>query len=66
MLGAMMFCSKMIMELLPNIHLIGMFCILLTAVFGFKALIPIYLFVGITGVYGDDGSVFDDAENGAE
>ena len=51
MLGAMMFCSKIIMELLPNIHLIGMFCILLTAVFGVKALIPIYLFVGITGIY---------------
>lgn len=51
MLGAMMFCSKIIMELLPNIHLIGMFCVLLTVVFRVKALIPIYIFVAITGVY---------------
>ena len=51
MLGAMMFCSKIIMELFPNIHLIGMFCVLITVVFRFKALIPIYIFVLITGVY---------------
>ena len=52
MFGSMMFCSKIIMDLFPNIHLIGMFCIILTAIFRFKALIPIYVFVFITGLYG--------------
>ncbi len=51
MLGAMMFASKLVMDVLPNIHLLGMFCVLLTAVFRLKALIPIYIFILITGVY---------------
>jgi energy-coupling factor transport system substrate-specific component len=52
MLGALMFCSKLLMELLPNIHLIGMFIMVFTLVYRKKALIPIYIFVFITGVYG--------------
>ena len=51
MLGSLMFCSKIIMELLPNIHLLGMFTIVFTVVFRVKALIPIYVFVFITGLY---------------
>lgn len=51
MLGALIFSSKIIMELLPNIHLIGMFVMLCTVVFRLKALIPIYIFVFITGLY---------------
>ena len=47
-----MFCSKLVMELLPNIHLLGMFTMLLTIVFRKRALIPIYLFVFLTGIYG--------------
>ena len=50
--GTLMFCSKIIMELLPNIHLLGMFTCVFTLVFRKKALIPIYIFVFITGVYG--------------
>ena len=46
-----MFCSKIIMELLPNIHLLGMFTIVYTVVFRAKALIPIYIFVFMTGLY---------------
>lgn len=52
MFAAMMFISKIVMEFLPNIHLIGMFVVLLTVVYRKKALIPIYLFVLITGIYG--------------
>ena len=52
MLGTLMFCSKVIMDLLPNIHLIGMFIVTYTVVFRVKALIPIYVFVFITGLYG--------------
>ena len=51
MLGAIMFASKIIMELLPNIHLIGMFIVSFTVVFRWKALYPIYIFVIITGLY---------------
>ena len=51
MFAAMMFCSKLIMEGLPNIHPLGMFVMLLTVVYRFKALIPIYGYVAIQGVY---------------
>lgn len=51
MLSALMFCSKIIMEVLPNIHLLGMFTMLFTVVFRKKALIPIYLYVLINGIY---------------
>lgn len=52
MLGAMMFCSKVIMEVLPNIHLLGMFTVAFTLAFRSKALIPIYINVFLIGVYG--------------
>ncbi len=52
MLGALMFSSKILMEILPNIHLIGMFVMLCTVVFRVRALIPIYIFVFLTGLYG--------------
>lgn len=50
MLGTLMFCSKIIMELLPNIHLLGMFTMLFTIVFRKKALIPIYIYVFLNGL----------------
>ena len=37
MLGSIMFCSKVIMEALPNIHLLGMFTMTFTLVFRKKA-----------------------------
>lgn len=51
MFGALMFCSKIIMEALPNIHLLGMFTIVLTLTFRWRALIPIYIYVFLNGVY---------------
>ena len=51
MLGAVMFCSKLLMEVLPNIHLLGMFTMTYTVVFRQKALIPIYLYVLLNGLY---------------
>lgn len=51
MLAAIMFCSKLIMEALPNIHMVGMLVVLYTVVFRVKALIPIYLYVFLTGIY---------------
>ena len=55
MLAALMFCSKIIMDALPNIHLLGMFIMVYTVVFRLKALIPIYLFIFMTGLYGGFG-----------
>ena len=51
MLGTVMFCSKLIMEMLPNIHLLGMLTMLYTVVFRQKALIPIYIYVLLNGIY---------------
>ena len=50
MFGALIFTSKMLMEFLPNIHLVGMFTVLLTVVYRVKALIPIYIFVFLNGL----------------
>ena len=51
MLATLMFCSKIAMEALPNIHLLGMLTITYTLVFRKKALIPIYLYVGLNGLF---------------
>lgn len=51
MFAALMFCSKLIMEVLPNIHLLGMLTMLMTVVFRKKALIPLYLYVIVQGIY---------------
>ena len=51
MLGALMFASKIAFETLPNIHLVGMLTIVYTSVYRTRALIPIYIFVIMTGVY---------------
>lgn len=52
MFAALMFCSKKVMEFLPNIHLLGMFTMLLTVVYRSRALIPIYLYVLLEGLFG--------------
>ena len=51
MFAALMFASKILMEALPNIHLLGMFTVMLTVVFRARALIPIYLYVFINGLF---------------
>jgi energy-coupling factor transport system substrate-specific component len=51
MLGALMFCSKIIMEALPNIHLLGMLTMVFTVTFGWRALIPIYIYVFLNGLF---------------
>ncbi len=50
MLGAVMYASKVIMEVFPNIHLIGVFIVAITIVYRKKALYPIYVFVFLTGL----------------
>ncbi len=51
MLGTVMFVSKIIMEFLPNIHLLGMLTMVYTLVFRTRALIPIYVYVFLNGLY---------------
>ena len=51
MLGALMFASKMLMEVAPNIHLLGVFTIAFTVVYRAKALYPIYIYVLLNGIF---------------
>lgn len=51
MLGSLMYASKMLMEVLPNIHLLGVFTIAFTVVYRQKALYPIYTYVLLNGVF---------------
>lgn len=50
LLGAVMYASKVLMELFPNVHLIGVFTVAFTAVYRKKALYPIYTYVILNGV----------------
>lgn len=50
-LGGLLFASKLVMEILPNIHLIGVFTVVITAVYRWKALYPLYIFVVMLGLY---------------
>ena len=50
-LGSLMFCSKIVMEALPNVHLLGALTMTYTVVFRKKALIPIYVYVFLNGLY---------------
>lgn len=51
MLGALMFASKIALEFLPNVHLLGVFTIAMTVVFRRKALYPVYVFVFLLGLF---------------
>ena len=51
MFGAMMFASKYLMEILPNIHLLATFIGILTVVYRWRALIPIYIYVLLDGLF---------------
>ncbi len=50
-LGAIMYASKLLTEVLPNVHLLGVFTVAFTVVYGKKALYPIYVFVILTGIF---------------
>ena len=51
MFGVIMLISKKIMEFLPNFHLLGMMIVSLTVVYRKKALIPIYVYVMLDGLF---------------
>lgn len=51
MLGSLMYISKIVMEFLPNMHLLGVFTVAFTVIYRKKALYPIYIFVFLTGIF---------------
>lgn len=51
MLGSLMYASKIIMEIAPNIHLLGAFTVAFTVVYRKKALYPIYTYVILNGIF---------------
>lgn len=51
MLGTVMFVSKILLEIVPNVHLLAVFTTVYTVVFRKKALIPIYVYVLINGLW---------------
>lgn len=51
LMASLMYASKLAMDFLPNIHLVGVFTIALTDVYRKKALYPIYTFVFLAGLF---------------
>ena len=51
MLGAVMYASKVLMDVFPNIHLLGVFTMAFTIQYRKKALYPIYIYVLILGLF---------------
>ena len=51
MLGVIMFISKYLTEAIPNVHFFGMLTMTYTIVYRKKALIPIYVFVMLMGLF---------------
>ena len=52
MLSAIMLISKLLLEAIPNFHLLAVFTIAMTVVYRQKALYPIYLYAFLQGVVG--------------
>ena len=50
MIGALMYVTKLVMAVLPNIHLLGPFIVATTVVYRKKALYPIYVYVFAEGL----------------
>ncbi len=51
LLGTIMFVSKVAMEGIPNIHPLGMLTVAYTVVYRWRALIPIYIYVFLNGLF---------------
>lgn len=51
LLGTVMFLGKIVMEWAPNVHPLALLIVAYTSVYRTKALIPIYLFVFMEGLY---------------
>lgn len=49
-LSVIMLISKLLLEFLPNFHLLGVLTVTFTVVFRWKALIPIYIYIFLNGL----------------
>ncbi len=54
-LGVIMFVSYILLQWAPNIHLLGTLTMAYTLAFGFEALVPLYVYVFLSGLYGGFG-----------
>lgn len=52
LMGSLMAVSDFAMELLPNIHLVGVLCVVATVVYRKYALLAVYVYVFIQGLIG--------------
>ena len=50
MLGALMAASDFAMNVIPNVHLVGVIIVTLTAVYRWRALYPIYVYAVVIGL----------------
>ena len=51
MLGALMTVFDLVMNVIPNVHLSGVFIVAFTAVYRWKALFPLYVYVFLIGFF---------------
>ena len=51
MLGALLFCGDILMEWLPNVHFVGILLMTYTLVYRVRALVPLYIYVILNGIY---------------
>ena len=49
LLGVILYISDIMMEFLPNIHLVGALIVVYTVVYRWYALIPIYIYAFLNG-----------------
>jgi len=50
-LGSILFCTHMVMIMIPSVHLLGMLIAAFTLKYRVKALIPIYVYVAVYGAF---------------
>jgi len=50
-LAAMMFLSRMLMQMIPNVHVLGLFIASITLTYRVRALIPLYAWILLEGVF---------------
>lgn len=50
--GPLMLLGDLLLEALPNIHLVGVLLVVITAVYRARALIPLYIYVFLSGLWG--------------
>ena len=51
LLGTVMFCAKLLTEAVPNVHFLALLIVVYTVTFRAKALLPIYVFVFLSGLF---------------